>query len=154
MALIDKLPIEILINIYEYDITYRDVFKESLNFIDYVLPKCSCSESDSVGFRWCWNACPKHNPSAYDKNGYIVEPIVPDILPIISSPYYSIGSIYYECKKYIIDHNWIKMCAILYYYSEWLILRRLHNTFIKGRYKKQSWSRFMDMNHNQRIIVG
>ena len=173
MSLVDKLPSDVCRHIFEYDITYRDIFKESLNFIEHALPVCTCrglkdrrihSRLDYSFFytslRWCWNACPKHNPSAFDRNGMVQEYYMPDFMPIIVLPDYYIGSSY-EFKTIsrrfhaIVDSGyWINMCTILYYLSEWLILRRLHNNvFRKGRCKKQSWSRFMDMNHNQRNIV-
>ena len=171
MSLVDKLPIDVLRHIYGFDITYRDIFNESLKFIEHLVPKCTCGGkrdpynwSDHSFFytsrRWCWNTCPKHNPSAYNRYGIVHEYYMPDLMPIIVLPDYQIGSIYYEFKtisrgiSFIDSGYWIKMCTILYYYSEWLKLRRLHNNiFRKGRCKKQSWSRFMDMSHNQRTIV-
>ena len=171
MSLVDNLPIDVLRHIFELDITYRDIFKESLKFIEHAVPKCTCSGIKNRPYiqlnysflnssRWCWNACPKHNPSAYNRNGIVHEYFMPDFMPIIVLSDYQIGSIYYEFKtisrgiSFIDSGYWINMSTILYYFSEWLKLRRLHNNiFRKGRCKKQSWSRFMDMSHNQRTIV-
>ena len=172
MSLADKLPIDVCRHIYEFDITYKDIFKESLKFIEHAVPVCTCSGIKNrpynrlnysffyTSYRWCWNACPKHNPSAYDRNGNVQEYYMPDFMPIIVVPDYYIGSAY-EFKTisrrhipFIDSGYYINMCTILYYFSEWLKLRRLHNNiFRKGRCKKQSWSRFMDMSHNQRNIV-
>ena len=186
MSLTDKLPIEVCRHIYDFDKTYRDVLKESLNFIEHAVQVCTCSGlkfsshnrpwiyqifynngpfslERPQDFRWfngckCDNKCPKHNPSAYDREFYDwfwdYNPY--DLLPIIASPNYSIGSPYYKMKmrQSSTQRYCLFMCWLLYSYSEWLILRRLHNNvFRKGRCKKQSWSRFMDMSHNQRTIV-
>ena len=163
MSFIDKLPIDILIHIYCFDTTYREIFKESLKFIEHAVPSCTCCgarKSNKSCTRWsrlCWNACHKHNPSAYYKNGEpYFEYLIPDIMSLMTTRNYSIGSPYYQMKtrERSIVRYYLRMCWLLYYYSERLRLDRLHNnTFRNGLYKKQSWSRFMDMSHNQRTIV-
>tara|TARA_B100000963_G_scaffold359415_1_gene386720 strand:- start:2300 stop:2794 length:495 start_codon:yes stop_codon:yes gene_type:complete len=163
MSLINKLPIEMVRYIYAFDNTYRDVLKESLYFIEHAVPVCTCSGADfredfDPIYHWqlmrCSNKCPKHNPSAYDRDNHDFN--VYDFLPRIAEPNYTIGSPYYRMKmspNSIWMSSWIRSW-LLYMYSEWLILRRLHNnTFKKRRFKKQSYPRFMDMSHNQRILV-
>ena len=175
MSLADKLPIDVCRHIYDFDKTYRDVLKESLYFIEHAVPVCTCSGLKFSSHYWplayqifynefwfngcmCNNKCPKHNPSAYENEFYNLfwDYNPSDLLPIIASPNYSIGSPYYKMKmrKSSTQRYCLFMCWLLYSYSEWLILRRLHNNvFRKGRCKKQSWSRFMDMSHNQRNII-
>ena len=81
MSLWDKLPTDIIQHIYEYDSTYREKINESLKFIEHACPTCCCDGGKKTRYRhygdledafWNWewrrrNACPKHNPSEFDK---------------------------------------------------------------------------------------
>ena len=86
MSLWDKLPTSIIQEIYEYDLTYKEKLDESLNFIEHACPSCCCDGGKKTRYRhygddeniidaiWIWewrlrNACPKHNPGDFDKNG-------------------------------------------------------------------------------------
>ena len=86
MSLWSKLPTDIVQHIYEFDSTYKEKFDESLNFIEHAFPTCCCDGGKKERYRhhydigqfgfnfWDWewrrrNACPKHNPGDFDKNG-------------------------------------------------------------------------------------
>lgn len=83
MSLWDKIPTSIIQEIYEYDLTYKEKLNESLNFIEHACPSCCCDGGKKTRYRhyeniidaiWIWewrlrNACPKHNPGDFDKNG-------------------------------------------------------------------------------------
>ena len=42
MSLWDKLPVDILQLIYEYDTTYKEKLNESLKLIEHAAPTCCC----------------------------------------------------------------------------------------------------------------
>ena len=86
MSLWDKLPTDIIQHIYEYDSTYREKINESLKLIEHACPTCCCDGREKNRYRhhfdigtfpytfWDWewrrrNACPKHNPEDFDKDG-------------------------------------------------------------------------------------
>ena len=147
MSMMDTLPLEVRRNIYELDNTYREVLNESLKFIEHVVPVCTCSGE----FRWkCINTCPKHNPSAYsdDYRDY-------DYIPFESHPDYTPLSRYLR-KKNPWRIYWLMLYSITTWMrksSEWLIIRRAHNSFKRCQLKKEYLQRFMDMRDNQRKLV-
>ena len=86
MSVWSKLPDDIVKLIYEYDSTYREIMNESLKFIEHACPTCCCDGGKKNRYRhhydigtfaftfWDWewrrrNACPKHNPGDFDKDG-------------------------------------------------------------------------------------
>ena len=189
MSLWDKLPADIIQNIYDYDSTYKDKMNESLKFIKYACPTCCCDGGKKTRYRhyselddfWNWewrrrNACPKHNPEDFDKDGNQIEynwradteyyipnyviPLrthyVPDI--IIFNPIQNIvihgeirmsyGNIYNGINR-TIDYNIIML-------SLWMFCTRNKDIYpspIKTySRKKLIGSRFMDMAHEQRRI--
>ncbi len=143
----EMLPLEVRRNIYELDNTYREVLNESLKFIEHAVPVCTCSGEFR---RICRNKCPKHNPSAYsdDYKDY-------DFIPFEYRPNYT------PLSRYLRKKNPWRIYLLMLYSkirwlrksSEWLIIRRAHNSFKKCQLKKEYLQRFMDMRDNQRKLV-
>ena len=183
MSLWDKLPVDIIQHIYEYDSTYREKMNESLNFIEHACPTCCCDGGKKTRYRhyselddfWNWewrrrNACPKHNPDEFDKNGvqteynWMVEHyelVYPNVLQhdITNTRlyYYVPFNTYYNYEmgsgrvwwNGTIDYNIIML-------SLWMFCTRSKNIYpspIKSySRKKLIGTRFMDMAHEQRPI--
>ena len=147
MSMMEMLPLEVRRNIYELDNTYREVLNESLKFIEHAVPVCTCSGEFR---RICRNKCPKHNPSAYsdDYKDY-------DFIPFEYHPDYT------PLSRYLRKYCWFRINWLMWYSitrwlrksSEWLIIRRAHNSFKKCQLKKEYLQRFMDMRDNQRKLV-
>lgn len=147
MSMMETLPLEVCRNIYELDNTYREVLNESLKFIEHAEPVCTCSGEFR---RICRNKCPKHNPSAYsDEYGDY------DFIPFEYHPDYT------PLSRYLRKKNPWRIYLLMLYSkirwlrksSEWLIIRRAHNSFKRCQLKKEYLQRFMDMTHNQRKLV-
>ena len=90
MSLWSKLPDNVIQHIYEFDLTYKEKFDETLKFIKHACPTCCCDGGKKTRYRhhydigtfpftfWNWewrrrNACPKHNPEDFDKYGNQIE---------------------------------------------------------------------------------
>ena len=86
MSLWSKLSSDVIQHIYEYDSTYKEKLNESLKLIEHACPTCCCDGGAKNRYRhhfdigtfpysfWDWewrrrNACPKHNPEDFDKDG-------------------------------------------------------------------------------------
>ena len=84
MSLWSKLPNDAIKLIYEFDLTYKEKFDETLKFIKHACPTCCCDGGKKTRYRhhydigtfpfpyWGWewrrrNACPKHNPEDFDR---------------------------------------------------------------------------------------
>ena len=190
MSLWDKLPVDVVEHIYGYDTTYKEKMNESLKFIEHACPTCCCDGSKKTRYRhygdfeyslfWNWewrrrNACPKHNPEDFDKNGNQTEYRWRDtdyyhgtnnIFTIIYNMgdmvnynpindivvHYEINSTYFQtnrCRGYI-NYNIIMRTL-------WMFCTRNKNIYhspIKTySRKKLSGARFMDMAHSQRPIT-
>ncbi len=191
MSLWDKLPTDIIQHIYEYDSTYREKINESLKLIEHVSPTCCCDGGEKNRYRhhfdngyfafplWVWewrrrNACPKHNPEDFDKDGNQTEydwrdadyniPIYHIIEQNYNLPdmtiFYPIHSIvfHYEIRT---GRNWYRYNGTINYNKImlhlWMFSTRNKNIYkipIKTySRKKLSGARFMDMTHDQRPIA-
>ena len=191
MSLWDKLPTDIIQHIYEYDSTYKKKLDESLNFIEHACPTCCCDGREKNRYRhhfdngnfeftfWDWewrrrNACPKHNPEDFDKDGNQTEYDWRDAdyynrmndmhqymqQALITTHYHhhyhhhTLGPILYTWSMSdpngTINYNLIMM-------SLWMFCTRSKNIYpspIKTySRKKLSGARFMDMTHSQRPIA-
>jgi len=190
MSLWDKLPVDIIQHIYEYDTTYKEKLNESLNFIEHACPTCCCDGGKKTRYRhygdledafWNWewrrrNACPKHNPSEFDKNGfqtvydfteewaeqerYLISAeqdlhgiIWPDLFNWVSNV-----PIHYEIRT---GRTWYRRLGTINYnivmMNLWMFCTRSKNIYpspIKTySRKKLTGARFMDMTHAQRPIA-
>lgn len=194
MSIWSKLPTDIVQHIYEFDSTYKEKFDESLNFIEHAFPTCCCDGGKKERYRhhyditqfgfnfWDWewrrrNACPKHNPQDFDKNGNQKEynwrdidynyhtynlfgtavapmtgyDMVTNFEPVI---------LHYEIRT-LYRRNWYRFNGTINYnkimLSLWMFYTRNKNTDkipIKTySRKKLCGARFMDMGHDQRPIV-
>ena len=194
MSLWSKLPHDVCKLIYEFDLTYKEKFDETLQFIRHACPTCCCDGGKKTRYRhhydigtfpftyWDWewrrrNACPKHNPEDFDKDGNQIEynwradteyyipnyviPLrthyVPDItifnpiqnIVIHGEIRMSYGNIYNGINR-TIDYNVIMLSLWMFY------TRNKNNNKIPIKTysrKKLIGTRFMDMRHNQRHIV-
>jgi hypothetical protein len=185
MSLWDKIPISIIQEIYEYDLTYKEKLDESLNFIEHACPSCCCDGGKKTRYRhygsdenifdafWNWewrrrNACLKHNPGDFDKNGNQTEysrsieemeainewwlgqnEIIltqPDLTDLYFNYEIRTGRVWFYGN---VDHN-----SVVY---TWVFCTRNKDIYpspIKTySRKKLTGSRFMDMAHNQRSVV-
>ena len=190
MSLWDNLPVDIIQHIYEYDTTYKEKLNESLNFIEHACPTCCCDGGKKTRYRhygdledafWNWewrrrNACPKHNPSEFDKNGfqtvydfteewaeqerYLISAeqdlhgfIWPDLFNWVSNV-----PIHYEIRT---GRTWYRHNGTINYnivmMNLWMFCTRSKNIYpspIKTySRKKLTGARFMDMTHDQRPIA-
>ena len=153
---------------------------ESLKFIEHACPTCCCDGGKKTRYRhyselddfWNWewrrrNACPKHNPDEFDKNGvqteynWIVEDyelVYPNVSNQLINPYYYVPfNTYYNYEirtgrvwwNGTIDYNIIML-------SLWMFCTRNKDIYpspIKTySRKKLIGTRFMDMAHEQRPI--
>lgn len=187
MSLWDKLPHDIIQHIYEYDSTYREKMNESLKFIEHACPTCCCDGREKNRYRhhfdigtfqytfWDWewrrrNACPKHNPTEFNKNGFqteydFTEEWVEQERYLISTTYdYSYFTfvnnvpIHYEIRT---GRTWYRHNGTINYnivmMNLWMFCTRSKNIYqspIKTySRKKLSGARFMDMTHDQRPIA-
>ena len=190
MSLLDILPISIIKEIYEYDLTYKEKLNESLSFIEHACPTCICDGGKKERYRhhydigtfefpfWNWewrrrNACPKHNPGDFDKDGnqieynfidnymhsriitlgniYIPDEIFNDALNTYYNYENSTRRIWYRYRNNgTINYNIIML-------SLWMFCTRFQDIYpspIKTySRKKLTGSRFMDMRHDQRPIA-
>ena len=191
MSLWDKLPADIIQHIYEYDTTYRENLNECLKLIEHACPTCCCDGREKNRYRhhfdngnfeftfWDWewrrrNACPKHNPEDFDKDGNQTEYDWRDAdyynrmndmhqymqQALITTHYHhhyhhhTLGPILYTWSMSdpngTINYNLIMM-------SLWMFCTRSKNIYpspIKTySRKKLSGARFMDMTHSQRPIA-
>ena len=182
MSLWDKLPVDIIQHIYKYDSTYKDKMNESLKFIEYVCPTCCCDGGKKTRYRhyddltysfWNWewrrrNACPKHNPDDFDKNGFqtkynwVVEHyelVYPNVLQhdITNTYYYNLSNTYYNYEirtgrvwwNGTIDYNIIMLVLWMFCTRSKDIYPSPVKTYSR---KKLIGTRFMDMSHEQRPI--
>jgi len=189
MSLWDKLPTDIIQHIYEYDTTYRENINESLKFIEHACPTCCCDGREKNSYRhhfdiepfpytfWNWewrrrNACPKHNPEDFDKDGNQTEynwrddyllniqrTIDQNHINVDMTIFYPIHSIvfHYEIRT---GRNWYRYNGTINYnkimLDLWMFSTRNKNIYkipIKTySRKKLSGARFMDMTHDQRPI--
>ena len=191
MSMWSKLSTDIIQHIYEFDSTYKEKFDESLNFIEHAFPTCCCDGGKKERYRhhydiaqfgftfWDWewrrrNACPKHNPGDFDKNGnqteynwrdmeyfipsYELIPTftynVPDMEVI--NPFQNIV-LHYEVRT---GRNWYRYHGTINYntimLSLWMFATRKKNEKIPIKTysrKKLCGARFMDMGHDQRPIA-
>ena len=187
MSLWDKLPADIIQHIYDYDSTYKDKMDDSLKFIEHACPTCCCDGGKKTRYRhyselddfWNWewrrrNACPKHNPSEFDKNGfqtvydfteewveqerYLISTeqagfIWPDLFNWVSNV-----PIHYEIRT---GCTWYRRLGTINYnivmMNLWMFCTHSKNIYpspIKTySRKKLSGARFMDMTHDQRPIA-
>ena len=190
MSLWDKLPTDIIQHIYEYDTTYRENINESLKFIEHACPTCCCDGREKNSYRhhfdiepfpytfWNWewrrrNACPKHNPEDFDKDGNQTEynwiddyllniqrTIDQNHINVDMTIFYPIHSIvfHYEIRT---GRNWYRYNGTINYnkimLDLWMFSTRNKNIYkipIKTySRKKLSGARFMDMTHDQRPIA-
>ena len=196
MSVWSKLPDEIVKLIYEYDSTYREIMNESLKFIEHACPTCCCDGAKKNRYRhhydigtfgysfWDWewrrrNACPKHNPGDFDKEGnqtaynwremeYYIPPHeyqvvqnyhvnVPDleVMTDIGPTFIYVEHDVNFGRMWRSYNNAINYAVILK--SLWRFCMRNLNSYpspIKTySRKKLSGARFMDMMHDQRPIA-
>ena len=195
MSLWDKLPADIIQNIYDYDSTYKDKMNESLKFIEHACPTCCCDGGKKTRYRhhydigtfpftyWDWewrrrNACPKHNPGDFDKEGnqtaynwreieYYIPPHeyqvvqnyhinVPDLEVMTDiGPRFIYIDVNFGRMWRSYNNATINYAVILK--SLWRFCMRNLNSYpspIKTySRKKLSGARFMDMMHDQRPIA-
>ena len=196
MSVWSKLPDEIVKLIYEYDSTYREIMNESLKFIEHACPTCCCDGGKKNRYRhhydigtfgysfWDWewrrrNACPKHNPGDFDKEGnqtaynwremeYYIPPHeyqvvqnyhvnVPDleVMTDIGPTFIYVEHDVNFGRMWRSYNNAINYAVILK--SLWRFCMRNLNSYpspIKTySRKKLSGARFMDMMHDQRPIA-
>jgi len=191
MSLWDKLPTDIIQHIFEYDPTYKEILNESLNFINHACPTCCCDGGEKNRYRhhydigtfeftfWDWewrrrNACPKHTPEDFDKDGNQTEYNWRDMdyyipnydiidgdgnLPVMTIlPHFQPITLHYEIRT---GRNWYRYNGTINYnkimLDLWVFSTRNKNTDkipIKTySRKKLSGARFMDMTHDQRPIA-
>ena len=185
MSLWDKLPTSIIQEIYEYDLTYKEKLDESLNFIEHACPSCCCDGGKKTRYRhygddeniidaiWIWewrlrNACPKHNPGDFDKNGnqtkyswsFYDERLVLERIEEGINNYYSQRqqkkdfTIHYEIRTGRLWWNGMICQFILPLWIFCTTIKDIYPSPIKTySRKKLTGSRFMDMSHNQRSVV-
>ena len=187
MSIWNKLPTDIIQQIYEFDSTYKEKMDESLSFIEHACPTCCCDGGKKERYRhhydmgnfeftfWDWewrrrNACPKHNPGDFDKNGNQteynwrdMEYFIPNYIHTLT---YNVPDmaiinsfqgivIHYEVRT---GRNWYRYNGTINYnkimLDLWMFSTRNKNTYkipIKTySRKKLSGARFMDMTHDQR----
>ena len=191
MSMWSKLPTDIIQHIYEFDSTYKEKMDESLNFIEHAFPTCCCDGGKKERYRhhydigqfgftfWDWewrrrNACPKHNPGDFDKDGNQteynwrdMEYFIPsyELIPTftynvpdmeIINPFQNIV-LHYEVRT---GRNWYRYNGTINYHSImlslWMFATRKKNEKIPIKTysrKKLCGARFMDMGHDQRPIV-
>ena len=184
MSLWDKLPTSIIQEIYDYDLTDKKKLDESLNFIEHACPSCCCDGGKKTRYRhyddfndafWNWewrrrNACPKHNPSDFDKNGYqneyslSMEEIAEEYLGLYGQneiitlfhQHFTGTTFNYEIRTGRVWFNGNVDYNLIMLYS-WVFCTRNKDIYpspIKTySRKKLTGSRFMDMTHNQRSVV-
>jgi hypothetical protein len=188
MSLWDKLPHDIIQHIYEYDTTYRENMNESLKFIEHACPSCCCDGREKNRYRhhfdigtfpytfWDWewrrrNACPKHNPEDFDKDGNQTEYNWRDadyynrmnnmhqyMQQALTTTHYHHHTIVYEPYFTIwradsnatINYSIIMMSLCMYCIRNQNIYPSPIKTYSR---KKLSGARFMDMTHDQRPIA-
>ncbi len=191
MSLWDKLPVDIVQHIYEYDTTYTEKLNESLKLIEHAAPTCCCDGGQKNRFRhhyeiehfgvpfWNWewrrrNACPKHNPGDFDKDGNQTrfdwsvgdfwEDNIPDLNDNVTHGF-TITTTY----NYVMFHNTIESRWEREMRNFWIhfmrgpiIQSRQTSKHYNFKYpspiktysrKKLSGARFMDMTHDQRPIA-
>ena len=154
---------------------------ESLKFIKYACPTCCCDGGKKTRYRhygelenefWNWewrrrNACPKHNPDEFDKNGFqteynwIVEHnelVYPNVSSqLINTYYYVPFNTYYNYEirtgrvwwNGTIDYNIIMLVLWMFCTRSKDIYPSPIKTYSR---KKLIGTRFMDMAHEQRPI--
>tara|TARA_Y100000591_G_scaffold80316_2_gene67609 strand:- start:9168 stop:9737 length:570 start_codon:yes stop_codon:yes gene_type:complete len=187
MSLWDKLSHDIIQHIYEYDTTYREKLNESLKFIKHVCPTCCCDGGEKNRYRhhynvgtfaytfWDWewrrrNACPKHNPEDFDKDGnqtrynLIFEHNELDYPVVLQHNitnrlyYYDLSTTYYNYEirttgrvgwNGTIDYNIIMLVLWIFSTRNKDIYPSPIKTYSR---KKLIGTRFMDMAHEQRPI--
>jgi hypothetical protein len=176
MSLWGKLPTSIIQEIYEYDLTYKEKLDECLSFIEHACPSCSCDGGEKNRYRhygsdenifdafWNWewrrrNACLKHNPGDFDKNGnqtkynWFDEMRLEQIETIINNNY----NIYfnYEIRTGRVWFNGLIVYNLIM--ALWMFCtcnKDIYSSPINNYSKKKlTGTRFMDMAHNQRPIV-
>ena len=187
MSLWDTLPTSITKEIFEYDLTYKEKLNESLSFIEHACPTCICDGRKKERYRhhydigtfefpfWNWewrrrNACPKHNPGDFDKDGNQTEYnwrdmnyYIPDILThnvpdMTILPHFEPITIHYEIRT---GRNWYRRYNGTINYniimlSLWMFATRKKTDKIPIKTysrKKLIGSRFMDMKHDQRPVA-
>ena len=191
MSMWSKLSTDIIQHIYEFDPTYKEKMDESLSFIEHAYPTCCCDGGKKERYRhhydvaefgftfWDWewrrrNACPKHNPGDFDKNGNQtqynwrdMEYFIPsyELIPTftynvpdmeIINPFQNI-MLHYEVRT---GRNWYRFNGTINYnsimMSLWMFATSKKNEKIPIKTysrKKLCGARFMDMGHDQRPIV-
>jgi hypothetical protein len=186
MSLWNKLPTDIIQHIYVYDSTYRERMNESLKFVQHACPTCCCDGGKKTRYRhygdldddfWPWsatnwewrrrNACPKHNSSEFDKNGFQTEyDFVQEYMDsfvgdtnqygiVINNPYiyfnYEIrtGRTWYRYNE-TINYNFIMLPSWVFCTHNKDIYPSPIKTYSS---KKLTGARFMDMTHTQRPIA-
>jgi len=190
MSLWDKLPTDIIQHIYEYDTTYRENINESLKFIEHACPTCCCDGREKNRYRhhfdiepfpytfWNWewrrrNACPKHNPEDFDKDGNQTEynwidDYLLNIQRTIDQNHINVDmTIFFQNLPTVFHYeirtgrNWYRYNGTINYnkimLDLWMFSTRNKNIYkipIKTySRKKLSGARFMDMTHDQRPIA-
>lgn len=190
MSLWDKLPTDIIQHIYEYDTTYRENINESLKFIEHACPTCCCDGREKNRYRhhfdiepfpytfWNWewrrrNACPKHNPEDFDKDGNQTEynwidDYLLNIQRTIDQNHINVDmTIFFQNPPTVFHYeirtgrNWYRYNGTINYnkimLDLWMFSTRNKNIYkipIKTySRKKLSGARFMDMTHDQRPIA-
>ena len=189
MSLWDKLPVDILQHIYEYDTTYKVKLNESLKLIEHAAPTCCCDGGQKNRFRhhyeiehfgipfWNWewrrrNACPKHNPGDFDKDGNQTrfdwseedfwEDNIPDLNDNVANGFTITTAYTYfyttiESRWERVMRNWFTCC-----FCGPIKQSRQTSKHYNFKYpspiktysrKKLSGARFMDMTHDQRPIA-
>ena len=187
MSLWDKLPTDIIQHIYEYDSTYREIMNESLKFIEHACPTCCCDGREKNRYRhhfdigtfpytfWDWewrrrNACPKHNPEDFDKDGNQTEYDWRDadyynrmndmhqyMQQALTTTHHHHTIMYTDLFTYwrpdpnaTINYSIIMMSLCMYCIRNQNIYPSPIKTYSR---KKLSGARFMDMTHDQRPIA-
>lgn len=188
MSLWSKLPNDVVKLIYEFDLTYKEKFNETLKFIKHACPTCCCDGGKKTRYRhhydigtfpftfWDWewrrrNACPKHNPEDFDKDGNQTEYNWRDadyynrwydmnryMQQALTTTYHHHHTLVYEpyFTTWRSDPNATINYSIIMI-SLWLFCTRnktIYPSPIKTySRKKLSGARFMDMTHDQRPIA-
>lgn len=192
MSLWDKLPTDIIQHIYEYDTTYRENMNESLKFIEHACPTCCCDGREKNRYRhhyqlhyevpvWSWewrrrNACPKHNPGDFDKDGnqtrfdWSVEDFwepISDLNDNVTHGIINTYNSYYASYTYVhttIESRWERAMRNWFNYCFCGPIKQTRQTCKHYNFKypspiktysrkKLSGARFMDMTHDQRPIA-
>ena len=196
MSMWSKLPTDIIQHIYEFDSTYKEKFDESLNFIEHAFPTCCCDGGKKERYRhhydigqfgftfWDWewrrrNACPKHNPGDFDKDGNQTEYNWRDMEYFIPSYDYQVVQNYHvNFPDFEVMTNIGRTFIYVEHHINYARIRRSYNATINyavilkslwrfcmrnlNSYptpiktysrKKLSGARFMDMTHDQRPIA-